>query len=306
MQRFIATRFVEGVFTLFVVSLVVFVLSRATGNPVDLMLPPFATEEERAELIRALELDQPLPQQYLSFLGSIAHGDFGKSLRSRAPALKLYLDRLPNTLKLSLGAIIFVILGAFPLGVVAALRRGTPFDALARLIATLGIAVPVFWLGLVLIQFFAVQLGWLPAGGTAGFGSYVLPMISLGFVLLAGMSRLLRSSMLEVLDSDYVKMHRIKGLPEWKVIFQHALRNALIPPLTLLGQTTALLLGGAVVVEVVFAWPGIGRLAYEGIVARDFPVIQAVVTINAAILVVANFLVDILYAYVDPRIRVAT
>jgi peptide/nickel transport system permease protein len=267
------------------------------------MLPPYASPEDRAEISHQLGLDRPLPQQYLTFLGNAVQGDFGKSIRSKKPVMDLYLDRLPNTLALALGATIFMIIGAFPLGILSALKRGTYMDWIARLLATLGIAMPMFWLGLVLIQLFAVHAGWLPAGGKGGFSTYILPSITLGFVFVAGISRLLRSSMLEVLDSEYIKMLRVKGLPEWKIIGQHALRNAVIAPLTFLGQYIAIIIGGAVVVEVVFGWPGIGRLAYEAIIFRDFPIIQAVILINGAILIGANLIVDILYAYIDPRIR---
>jgi peptide/nickel transport system permease protein len=267
------------------------------------MIDPFATAEEREQAIHTLGLDKPLHEQYWVFLSQAIRGDFGESIMRGKPVTDLYLQRLPNTIKLSACAIAFMIMGAVPLGLVAALRRGSIIDSIARFVASLGIAMPMFWLALILIQVFAVNLGWLPPGGMGGISTYVLPTISLGFVFVAGISRLLRSSMLEVLDSEYIKMLRIKGLPEWKIILQHALKNALISPITFLGQYIAIMLGGAVVVEVVFAWPGVGRLLYDSIIYLDYPVVQGVILINATILIVANLIVDILYAYIDPRIR---
>jgi peptide/nickel transport system permease protein len=302
-SQLIISRLAQGAVTLLVVTIVIFALSRATGNPVDLMLPPQATATERAETTRALGLDAPLPQQYAIFLGNALRGDFGKSIRSGARVTDLYLQRLPNTLLLAAASLALVIAGAVPLGVLAALHRGSLIDGGVRLITTLGIALPLFWLGLLLIEMFAVNLRLLPAGGIGTLQHLVMPAVTLGFFFLSGICRLLRASMIEVLDSDFVKMLRVKGLPERRVVLEHALRNALITPVTLLGQYTAVMLGGAVVVEVVFAWPGVGRLAYEGIQFRDFPVVQAVITINAAILIVSSLAVDILLGYLDPRIR---
>jgi len=273
------------------------------GSPVDFMLPPHSTLEEREHLTRLLGLDKSLIEQYFTFLGNAFQGDFGNSVRSGVPVTELYLNRLPNTLNLALGAIIFVIIAAIPLGIVAALKRGTVLDGIVRLISTLGIAIPMFWLGLMLMQLFAVQLGWLPVAGMGSIKHYILPVVSLGFFFVAGITRLLRSSMLEVLDSEFVKMLRVKGLPEWKVILKHVFKNSVIPPLTLLGQYAGILMGGAVVIEVVFAWPGVGRMAYEAITFRDFPVIQGVIIFNAMILILASLVVDILYSYIDPRIK---
>jgi ABC-type dipeptide/oligopeptide/nickel transport system permease component len=303
LQRVILQRIVQGIIALFLLSILVFALSRATGNPVDLMLDPFASAEERAAASHVLGLDKPIYEQYWIFVTHAVRLDFGKSITQNIPVTDLYLHRFPNTLKLAACAAAFMILGSIPIGLVAALKRGSFIDTLVRLLASLGIAMPMFWLGLILIQIFSVYVHWLPPGGMGGISYYVLPTITLGVCFLAGISRLLRSSMLEVLDTEYIKMLRIKGIPEWKIVVQHALKNAFIAPMTFMGQYIGLILGGAVVVEVVFAWPGVGRLAYDAIVRLDYPVIQGVVLINAAILIVANLTVDILYAYIDPRIR---
>ena len=303
MQRYIFIRFVQGIFTLFAVSVIVFVLSRVTGNPVDLLLPPQAPESQRQHIIEDLGLDRPLAQQYVAYMGNLFQGDFGVSVITRTSTSRLYLDHLPTTLRLTFGAVVFALLVTIPLGVAAALKRGTIVDHLARFLATIGLATPLFLIGLGAIQLFAVQAGWLPAGGTDGFNSNILPMITLGIVLVAGLSRVLRSSMLEVLDADYIRMLRLKGLPEWRVVLQHGLRNAMIAPVTVLGQYIAVLLAGATVVEVIFVWPGVGRLAFQAITARDYPLVQTVILINAALIVGVSLLIDVLYVYIDPRVR---
>jgi peptide/nickel transport system permease protein len=219
------------------------------------------------------------------------------------PVIDMIAERLPNSIKLGAVAICFAVLLAFPLGVVAAVKKGTALDTLANIVAILGQSLPQFWVGIVLIQIFAVRLRWLPVAGADSFAHYVLPAFTLGWFVVAGMMRLLRSSMLDIMGSEFVKMARIKGLPEQTVIWKHALRNAFIPVLTFGAIYLAILVTGAILVETVFAWPGVGQLIYQGIVFRDFPVVQAVVLLTACIVIAINLLVDITYAYVDPRIR---
>lgn len=305
MARFILTRLVQSLVALAILSVVVFVLARATGDPLQLILPMVATEEDYANARRYLGLDQPLYRQYLKFVGNALTGDFGNSIRARRPVSELVRDRLPNSLKLAAFSMGVGILLAFPLGIMAAVKKDSRVDRTAQVIAVLGQSLPTFWVGIVLIEFVAGRLQWFPAGGTGGLAHYILPGFTLGWFVVAGMMRLLRSGMLEVLDSEYVKMARVKGVAERWVIWQHALKNALIPVITFTGIYFAILITTAVVVETVFAWPGMGRLAYEGITSRDFPVIQAVVLLTAVFVAVANLLVDCLYAVIDPRIRFA-
>jgi peptide/nickel transport system permease protein len=305
MWRFILTRFLQSLVALAILSVVVFALARATGDPLHLILPMVATEEDYANARRYLGLDQPLHIQYLKFIGHALTGDFGTSLRARRPVTDLVKERLPNSLKLAGFSMAVSLLLAFPLGVIAAVKKGTSVDRTAQIVAVLGQSLPTFWVGIVLIEVVAGRLQWLPAGGTGGFLHYVLPGLTLGWFVVAGMMRLLRSGMLDVLDSEYVKMARVKGVAERWVIWVHALKNALIPVVTFAGIYFAILVTTAIVVETVFAWPGIGRLAYEAITSRDFPVIQAVVLLTAVIVAAVNLCVDCLYAFIDPRIRYA-
>jgi peptide/nickel transport system permease protein len=286
------------------VTAVVFFVGRLTGNPVDLVLPEEATEEERQAMIETLGLDGPLHEQFLIFAGDALRGDLGTSIRYRQPAAEIFFDRLPNTLALVPAAMLLAIVMAVPLGILSALYRGRFVDRLSGAIAVLGIATPNFWLGILLIYLFSVQLGWLPSGRMGGPAHYVLPTITLGTFLVAGFMRLIRSSMLEVLDSEFVKLARIKGLAEPVVVWKHCLRNALIPVLSLWGVFMGGLVTGAIVTETVFAWPGIVRLTYEAVIFRDFPLLQAVIIMDAILILAINLVVDILYAYVDPRIRI--
>jgi peptide/nickel transport system permease protein len=286
-----------------ILSVVVFALARATGDPLSLILPMSATEEDYANARRYLGLDRPYLEQYLSFVRQAVTGDFGMSLRARRPVSELIGERLPNSLRLAAFAMSVSLALAFPLGIVAAVKKGTGVDRLAQVIAVLGQSLPTFWLAIVLVEIVAGRLQWLPAGGIEGFTSYILPGFTLGWFVVAGLMRLLRSGMLEVLDSEYVKLARVKGVSERRVVWLHALKNALIPVVTFAGIYFSILVTTAIVVETVFAWPGLGRLAYEGISARDFPVIQAVVLTTAVIVVAVNLGVDCLYAVIDPRIR---
>jgi len=288
-----------------ILSVVVFILARATGDPLHLILPMSATPEDYAEARRYLGLDRPYVEQYLSFVGRAVTGDLGMSLRARRPVSELIRQRLPNSLSLAIFAMGVSLAVAFPLGVLAAVKKGTALDRTAQVIAVLGQSLPTFWVAIVLVEFVAGRLQWLPAGGNEGFASYILPGFTLGWFVVAGMMRLLRSAILEVLDSEYVKLARVKGVGESQVVWVHALKNALIPVITFAGIYFAILVTTAIVVETVFAWPGLGRLAYEGISSRDFPVIQAVVLTTAVIVAVVNLAVDCLYAVIDPRIRYA-
>ena len=305
MIRFVLARLVQSLAALAILSVVVFILARATGDPLQLILPMSASEEDYANARQYLGLDRPYVEQYLSFVGRALTGDFGTSLRARRPVIELIGQRLPNSLKLAAFAMTVSLLMAFPLGVMAAAHKGTWIDRAAQVISVLGQSLPTFWVAIVLIEVVAGRLQWLPAAGIDGPASYVLPGFTLGWFVVAGMMRLLRSGMLEVLDSEYVKLARVKGVVEHRVIWMHALKNALIPVVTFAGIYFAILVTTAIVVETVFAWPGLGRLAYEGISSRDFPVIQAVVLTTAAIVAVVNLSVDCLYAFIDPRIRYA-
>ena len=303
--RFVVVRIAQSLIALAILSVVVFILARATGDPLTMVLPMSATEEDYANAREYLGLDRPYVEQYLTFVRRAVVGDFGTSIRARKPVSELLQERLPNSLKLATFAMAVSVAMAFPLGVAAAVMKGTPVDRVAQIISILGQSVPTFWLAIVLVEFVAGRWQWLPAGGIAGLSSYVLPGFTLGWFVVAGMMRLLRSSMLEVLDSEYVKLARVKGVVEPRVVWLHALKNALIPVVTFAGIYFSILVTTAIVVETVFAWPGLGRLAYEGISARDFPVIQAVVLVTAAIVAVVNLGVDCLYALIDPRIRYA-
>jgi peptide/nickel transport system permease protein len=305
LQRYILRRLVQGVVLLFVLALIVFALARVTGNPADLLLPEDASAEDRAHLLRALGLDRPLHEQLVAFLGGAIRGDLGRSIRYRKPAVEVFFERLPNTLTLVPLALLAAVVIAIPLGLLAAVHRGTFIDRACSSVAVLGIATPSFWLGIVLIYIFSIQLGWLPSARMGGPTHYILPGITLSAFLVAGMMRLVRSSVLEVLDSEFVKLARIKGLSQTVVLWKHCLRNALIPVVTLFGVFFALLVTGAIVTETVFAWPGVGRLTYEAVIFRDYPLLQAVILLKAIIVLSVNLAVDVLYAYLDPRVRYA-
>jgi peptide/nickel transport system permease protein len=303
MIRFVLARLTQSLVTLVILSVVVFVLARTTGDPLHLILPMGATPEDYANARQYLGLDRPYLEQYLSFVGRAVTGDFGMSIRARRPVSELIRERLPNSLSLAAFAMAVSLAMAFPLGVMAAVKKGTAVDRTAQVVAVLGQSLPTFWVAIILVEFVAGRLQWLPAGGAGGFASYVLPGFTLGWFVVAGMMRLLRSGMLEVLDSEYVKLARLKGVAERRVVWLHALKNALVPVVTFAGIYLSILLTTAIVVETVFAWPGLGRLAYDGITSRDFPVIQAVVLTAAVIVAAVSLVVDCFYAVLDPRIR---
>jgi ABC-type dipeptide/oligopeptide/nickel transport system permease component len=303
MTRFIIIRLIQTAVTLVFISMVVFALARASGDPVMLMAPPMATLEDMEVIREHLGLDKSMPEQYWIFLKNIVRGDLGKSIHNRRDVTELIGERLPNTVSLGLSAIFLGILVSLVLGVTASTKRGTWMDGGVKLLAILGQALPSFWLAMVAIFFFAEWLGWLPTSGMGSPSHYILPVLTLSFFMLPIMTRLIRSSMLEVLDSEYVKLARIKGLAEWLVVWKHALRNAIIPLLTAAGITFGTIVTGAVIIETVFAWPGLGRLMAEAVIGRDFPVIQGSVLLVAVVVLMVNLLVDVTYAVVDPRIR---
>jgi len=304
MQRYIARRALQSLLAILAMSLIVFSLARITGNPLDVMLPLEAGPEDYARVSKHWGLDEPLVTQYLIFLRKALGGDFGNSWKWHGySAMGLVWERLPATLQLAGFALLISVVIALPIGVLSAVMKGTVWDSAAKIIALLGQSLPAFWLGIVLMWIFAVHLGWFPTSGRGGLQHMILPAITLGWFQVAALMRLVRSSMLEVLDSEFVKLTRIKGLAEWKVVWKHCLRNAAIAPLTFFAIIAGVLMTGAVVTESVFSWPGTGLLVVDAVRARDFQVVQAVVIVFAGIFILTNLMVDILYAYLDPRIR---
>ena len=306
MKRFVLRRLGYAALTLVLLSLTIFLLVRVTGDPTVLLVEPGASRADIDALRHDLGLDRSLVVQYGSFVKDIVRGDFGRSFYYRTPVLELYLSRLPNSLLLAAAAMAFSLLIGIPSGIIAAVRVNSWWNAAGKIFALLGLSMPSFWVGLLLILFFSVYLGWLPSSGAGTPLHLIMPAFALGWYFAASHMRLTRSSMLEVLGSEYIKLARLKGLPQFRVITKHAFKNALIPVLTLAGINLVIMVNVAVVVETVFAWPGIGRLLYEGITFRDFPIVQGVVILGGAMIVMVNLVVDILYAVVDPRIRLGT
>jgi len=303
MPRYILGRVVQSIVSMLVVSVVVFALVRLSGDPITIMMPAEATQKD-IELMRAsLGLDRPWPVQYWRFISRVAQGDFGKSVRFRRPALDLIAERYAATLELGGLAVLIVIAVALPVGVYSAVRRGGPLDYAARMFAALGQAVPPFWLGLVLVLIFGVLMHLLPTSGRGTPLHVILPGITLGWFAVAGLMRLTRSSMLDVLGSEYVKLARIKGLPERQVIWKHAFKNAALPIVTFAALLFVSLLNGSIIVETVFGWPGLGLLVIEAVDSRDYPIVQAVVLFLSAMYIGVNLIVDVLYAYLNPKIR---
>ena len=303
MQRYIAMRLGQALITLLILSLAVFLSVNLTGNPAVYLLGPDDGYEEYQQLKKNLGLDKPMHVRYAIFLGNAVRGDFGKSFTMGRSARELLIARFPATLQLAGAAFVIIMIVGIPLGVLSAVKRDSIFDQFGKFFAVAGIAAPSFWIAIMLVLVFGPILGWLPTHGRGGLDHFILPAFVLSWHSMAGVLRLSRSSMLEVLDSEYVKFARIKGLSERLVIYKHALKNAVIPVLTFSGLTLAGLMNGSVVVEVVFAWPGIGRLMLQGIQQRDFPVVQATVLAAGAFYIITALLVDVLYAYVNPRIR---
>jgi peptide/nickel transport system permease protein len=304
-RRYLVSRIVQAIVTLWLLTLVAFVMARLSGNPLDVLLDARATEEDRAAMAQVLGLDRSLPVQYGIYLRDVARGDFGTSFKTRRSALSTVMERLPWTVELGTASFLVSVLIAVPIGVVTAVKRDTAIDVAGKVIALFGQSLPTFWLGLMLILLFAVTLAWLPAGGTGSLAHLVLPSITLGWFTVAGIMRLVRSAMLDTLGEEFVVTARAKGLAESGVVWKHALRNAVIPPLTYAGVVFVALLAGAVVTETVFAWPGVGQLVIEAITFRDFPVIQIIFLLFGAMYIGMNLVVDLLYGWADPRIRLA-
>jgi ABC-type dipeptide/oligopeptide/nickel transport system permease component len=303
MTRYLLNRLGQGVIALILSSILVFILLRLTGDPTTMLLTPDATLADVEALRKTLGLDQPYPVQYFIFMRDILSGDFGSSLFYRRPVLDLIMARFPATLLLAVTANGLSMLVALPFGVVAATHREKWQDTAAKVIAILGQSLPSFWLGIVLIQIFSVWLGWLPSSGYGSVKYLILPATALGFNSVAAILRLTRSAMLDVLSADYVRLARIKGLSERMVVWKHALRNALIPVITFSGIFFVRTLAGSVVVETIFAWPGVGRLAYEAVIKRDFPVEQGILILFTALFILFNLLIDIMYLFLDPRVK---
>jgi peptide/nickel transport system permease protein len=303
MRRFVLRRAAYAAVSLFLLSVTIFLFVRVSGDPTVLLVEPGASKADLEALRQDLGLDRSLVVQYGTFMRDLARGDFGRSFYYRTPVLELYLSRLPNSLLLAVAAMAFSLLIGIPSGIMAAVRVGGWWDSGGKIFSLLGLSMPQFWVGLLLILFFSVYLGWLPSSGSGTVWHVLMPAFALGWYFAAAHMRLTRSSMLEVLGSEYVKLARLKGLPEFRVIAKHAFKNALIPVLTLAGINLVLMVNVSVVVETVFAWPGVGRLFYEGIAFRDFPVVQATVLLSGSMIVVVNLLIDLLYAVIDPRIR---
>ena len=304
MQRYILRRVSQGILAIFVISMVTFALARVSGDPLNVLLPEEASEEQIELTKKEWGLDKPIHIQYLLYLGKLARGDMGEALAwPNSSAGELIAERLPNTVQLSMLALLVSVLIAFPIGVLVAIKKDSVFDYGGKLFAILGQSAPSFAVGLILMWIFAVKLNIFPTSGHGGIEYMVLPAVSLGYYNVAALMRLTRSSMLEVLDTEYVKLARIKGVPEWKIIWKHCFRNALIVPLTYFGLIGAVLITGSVVIETVFAWPGVGALVIDAIIFRDYVVVQAVVLLFASAFVLINIMIDVLYAYIDPRIR---
>lgn len=302
MLYYIMRRLGHTVLVIFGISLISFFFLHLSGDPVGLMLPQDATREQLEAMRQSMGFDDPIALQYLRFLTAALQGDLGRSIYSGEPVAMLILERMPATLELAFTALALALVIAIPIGVLAAVKRGSLIDTASMLVALFGLSMPHFWLGIMFIMLFSVHLGWLPTSGRGGIEHLIMPAAALGLSLIALFARLTRSAMLEVLSQDYVRTARAKGLSERLVVGKHALKNALIPLVTVIGMEFGFLLGGAVIIESVFAWPGVGRLIVQAILDRDYPVVQAAVMFLAVIFVSMNLLVDLLYVWLDPNI----
>ena len=305
MQKFLARRLALALVTLLAVSLIIFILGRISGDPRHIYLDDYSTQEDWDRMGELLGLDKPLYQQYAIFLKGAFRGDLGDSVKEKRPVVEIILERLPATLMLGVAALALSLIIGVPLGILSAVKRDSIVDQFTKLIALIGQAAPPFWLGIVLMFFFAVKLGWTPPYGKEEWNSILLPAVTLGWYYAAANLRLVRSAMLDTLDSEYIKLARAKGVGQNALILKHAFRNALIPPLTFAGITLGALVTGSLVVETVFAWPGLGRLAIEALFSFDYPLLQGVVITFTLLYIASALTVDILYAYIDPRIRYA-
>lgn len=302
MSAYIFRRLGQAILVVVASVLLVFSMLFLSGDPVLLLLPPDAGPEEIAAFRTQMGFDQPFWLQFLQFSGNLLMGDFGRSWRFQEPALGVVVEKLPATIELAVAALVLSLVIAIPLGVISAVRKDTKVDTVSMVFALLGQSIPGFWLGLMLILVFAVDLGWFPTSGRQGLQYLVLPAASLGLALAGRNARLVRSCILEVLNEDYIRTARAKGLSEWRVVCKHALKNAMLPIITIVGLELGALLGGAVITETVFSWPGIGLLAVQAIAGRDYPVVQTVIIISAVGFVLINLIVDLLYARIDPRV----
>jgi peptide/nickel transport system permease protein len=302
-KSYLLRRLWQSLLVIFGVSVVVFLILHLTGDPAALMLPPDATAEDIAKFRHDMGFDDPVAVQYVRFLKGAVRGDFGQSIRHGEPAMGLVVERLPATFELAGAGLVRALALAIPAGIVAAVRRNTSIDYISTVVALLGQAMPTFWLGIMLILVFSVRLNWLPSSGRGDVEHLILPAITLGLFTTARITRLTRSGMLEVLGQDYIRTARAKGMGEPPVVWKHALKNAAIPIVTIVGIELGTLLGGSVITETIFAWPGVGRLSVQAIFNRDYPVVQSAVFLLASTFVIVNFLVDVVYTYLDPRIR---
>lgn len=303
MATYLIRRILQMIPVLLLLTVIIFTVTRLRGDPTLQFVEPNASQEEIEIARRAFGFDRPLYEQYFSFLGGALRGDFGVSLRYRTDAMSLVLERVPATLTLTLAALFVSWIVALPTGLISALKQNSAIDLAATGISVIGRAMPNYWMGIMFILIFSVQLGWLPVSGTGDWRHLVLPATTLGLGVATTLTRLIRSSMLEVIRQEYITTARSKGLAEWAVISRHALRNSLISVITIFGLQIGWLLGGAVIVEQVFAWPGMGRLMLQAVYTRDLAVIQAGVFVSALIIMVLNLLVDLSYTILDPRIR---
>jgi len=303
MGQFILRRTLYALISLVILSVTIFAIVRLTGDPVTMMAEPGMRAEDLDRLRAEWGLDKSYPVQYLAFVKNVFTGDLGKSFNYQMPVTTLYFQRLPASLQLALAATLISFIIGIPAGLISAVKVNSAWDNAGKVVALFGLAVPGFWLGLVMILIFSVWLGWLPTSGQGGILHLIMPSVALGWYFAASLLRLTRSSMLEVMRSEYIKLARLKGLPGFIVIAVHAFKNALIPVLTLAGINLVIMINAGVIIEVIFAWPGIGRLLYEGIFQRDFPLVQGIVIQAGIMIVLVNLTIDILYAYIDPRIR---
>lgn len=302
-MKFLMKSILQIIPVMFLISLIVFVLVHVTGDPVSLMLPEDATEEDRIVLTKALGLDQPIHIQFINFLGGVVQGNFGESYRYNQEALPIVLERLPATFELAIASMIVAVIIAIPLGILSATQKNSFWDVFITGSAVLGKAMPNFWLGIMLILLVSVQFGILPVSGRGTVAHLILPAITLGTGIAAEMTRLIRSSMLEILGQDFVRTARSKGLIEAIVVYKHAFRNALIPVVTIMALQTSTLIGGALITETVFSWPGMGQLLIQAVNARDMAIIQASVFVIALLVILSNLLADFVYRFLDPRIK---
>jgi ABC-type dipeptide/oligopeptide/nickel transport system permease component len=303
MKQYILRRLGYSLLSLFLLSVTIFFFVRVTGDPATLLVEPGASPEDIAAIHHQFGLDRPLLVQYGLFVNSLLHGDLGQSFYYRTSVWELYFSRLPNSLLLAVVAMGLSLLIGIPSGILASVQVGRFWDSFGKIFSLLGLSLPSFWVGLVMILVFSVYLGWLPSSGSGTPWHVIMPAFALGWYFAASHMRLTRSSMLEVLGSEYIKLARLKGLPQKLVVAKHAFKNALIPVLTLAGINLVIMVNVAIVVETVFAWPGVGRLLFEGVSFRDFPIVQGVVIMAGVMIITVNFIVDILYAVIDPRIR---